>query len=174
MREIPYWAVVWPAAAVLARYLIDNPAIVADKTVLDVGCGGGVGGIAARRAGAAVVYANDTDPVALRMAERNAAASGATLRYDLHDYTLDPDACPARVVLICDMFYQRTEAQAMRAACDAFVTKGATVIIADGGRPYAPKTGKVLVEGVAVKVMKDLEGVEQRVVSIRMLQRQDA
>jgi len=104
----------------------------------------------------------------------NAAASGATLRYDLHDYTLDPDACPARVVLICDMFYQRTEAQAMRAACDAFVTKGATVIIADGGRPYAPKTGKVLVEGVAVKVMKDLEGVEQRVVSIRMLQRQDA
>ena len=48
MQDVPFWAVVWPAAQLLARVLQDEPAWVRGKTVLDLGCGGGVAGIAAR------------------------------------------------------------------------------------------------------------------------------
>ena len=33
----PYWASVWPAAIVLARYILNHPELVAEKTVLDLG-----------------------------------------------------------------------------------------------------------------------------------------
>ena len=49
-QAVPFWAVVWPAARLLARVLQAEPAWVRGQTVLDLGCGGGVAGIAAARA----------------------------------------------------------------------------------------------------------------------------
>jgi predicted nicotinamide N-methyase len=161
-REIPYWAVVWPAAAVLARYLLDHAEIVAGKRVLDLGCGGGAGGIAARKAGAACVCANDIDPVALHIMQRNAAANGIEMHPDNHDYTNSPQACSADVVLVADLFYQKTEAAALHAALRR-IARGATrIYIADAGRSYAPHDGILLSESLQVPVNKELEGVCHR------------
>src|SRR5690606_6082407 len=48
----PYWAFAWPGGQALARYILDQPALVCDRRVLDLGSGSGLGAIAAVKAGA--------------------------------------------------------------------------------------------------------------------------
>ena len=57
----PYWAFAWAGGQALARYLLDNPALVAGRRVLDLGSGSGLVAIAAAKAGAARVLAADID-----------------------------------------------------------------------------------------------------------------
>ena len=42
----PFWAFAWPGGLALARHILDNPALAADKRVLDFAAGGGVAAIA--------------------------------------------------------------------------------------------------------------------------------
>ena len=53
----PYWAFAWPGGQALARHLLDHPALIAGKAVLDIGAGSGLVSIAARQAGATRVTA---------------------------------------------------------------------------------------------------------------------
>ena len=46
----PYWAFAWAGGQGLARWLLDNPAEVAGKRVLDLATGSGLVGIAAMKA----------------------------------------------------------------------------------------------------------------------------
>src|SRR6202012_5423158 len=57
----PYWAFAWAGGQALARYVLDNPHLVAGKRVLDFGSGSGLVGIAAEKAGAERVTAADID-----------------------------------------------------------------------------------------------------------------
>ena len=50
-----YWAFCWGSGLALARWLLQNPGVVAGKRVADVGCGCGIGAIAAKMAGAKMV-----------------------------------------------------------------------------------------------------------------------
>src|SRR5271169_4978025 len=61
----PYWAFAWAGGQALARYILDNPALVAGKKVLDFGAGSGIVALAAARAGAADVLAADIDTFAV-------------------------------------------------------------------------------------------------------------
>lgn len=58
----PYWAIYWPGGQALSRYLLDNPAVVRGKSVLDLGSGCGATAIAAKMSGASKILANDIDP----------------------------------------------------------------------------------------------------------------
>lgn len=71
----PYWAFCWASGQAMARYLLDNPAEVSGQRVIDFGCGSGVAGIAAAKAGAKVV-ACDIDPDALAATKVNAELNG--------------------------------------------------------------------------------------------------
>jgi len=68
----PYWAFCWASGQALARFILDNRALVQDKKVLDFGAGSGVAGIAAAKAGASTVVACDIDPVAWKAIQANA------------------------------------------------------------------------------------------------------
>src|SRR5256885_16228845 len=57
----PYWAFAWAGGQALARYVLDNPASVAGKRVLDLPAGSGLVAIAAAEAGAAPVIAAGID-----------------------------------------------------------------------------------------------------------------
>ena len=46
----PYWAFAWAGGQALARYLLDNAALVAGRKVLDLGAGSGLTSIAAMTA----------------------------------------------------------------------------------------------------------------------------
>ena len=68
----PYWAFCWASGQALARFILDNRALVLDKKVLDFGAGSGVAGIAAAKAGARTVVACDIDPEARKAIQANA------------------------------------------------------------------------------------------------------
>ncbi|HZT50916.1 MAG TPA: 50S ribosomal protein L11 methyltransferase, partial [Stellaceae bacterium] len=70
----PYWAFAWPGGQALARYVLDHPAALRDRTVLDIGAGSGLLAVAAAMAGAARAIAADTDPFAAAAIALNAAA----------------------------------------------------------------------------------------------------
>ena len=73
----PYWAFAWAGGQALARYVLDNPGLVASKRVLDFGAGSGLVALAAARAGAAYVLAADIDKFAV------AAINAKSKNYDV-------------------------------------------------------------------------------------------
>jgi predicted nicotinamide N-methyase len=78
-QDIPFWAFCWGAGQALARYIIDHPAQVAGRRVVDFGAGSAVVAIAAVRAGALQACAVDIDPMAQQMALHNARLNGVCL-----------------------------------------------------------------------------------------------
>ena len=72
----PFWAFAWAGGQALARYILDHPETVAGKRVLDFASGSGLSAIAAAKAGAAHVLANEIDPFACEAIRLNAALNG--------------------------------------------------------------------------------------------------
>lgn len=101
----PFWAFYWPGGQVLTRYILDNPDIVKNKYVLDIGSGCGAASIAAKMSGAHTVIANDIDPVSLVAIDINMEENKVKL--DVSNENLISKKIPGfvDVVLIGDMFY---------------------------------------------------------------------
>ncbi|MGQ7273546.1 class I SAM-dependent methyltransferase [Marinobacter sp. V034] len=72
VAEPAYWSFCWASGQILAQYILDNPALVAGKRVVDFGAGSGVVAIACALAGAAEVVACDIDGDALAAVVANA------------------------------------------------------------------------------------------------------
>jgi predicted nicotinamide N-methyase len=168
-QAVPFWATVWPAAQLLARVLQAAPAWVRGHTVLDLGCGGGVAGIAAARAGATRVIAHDIDAVALAIAVQNATANGVSLL--LQSLPLLCGPCPAGItcILVGDLFYERAAAVALEAWLRTAHRQGAQVLIADASRPFAPTTGVRCLWEERLATAWTWEGTETRTVRLLTL-----
>jgi len=166
MQDVPFWAVVWPAAAVLARFILENDHWVKGKRVLDLGCGSGVSSIACVMAGAAHVKANDIDPFALEMTSRNAALNGVNLELNGVNLLGGNEVCKADTVLAADMFYSERQSIQLLDFLKKMQAGGSQIIIADAGRPFAPKDGAKLLWSQTVDVDREIEGVFERLVNI--------
>lgn len=167
--SLPYWAVSWPSGRAIARHVLDRPELVRGRRVLDLGCGSGLQAISAALAGAADVTANDVDPLALAATRHNAAHNGvalATLADDLLAAApgagAGPGLGPWDVVLAGDVCYQRDLADAVVAWLRAAAASGATVVLADSGRPYAPTTGLDELAAYDTPVDEIAEGTTRR------------
>ena len=167
-QDVPYWANVWPAARLTAEYLGKHPALAGGKTVLDFGCGGGIAGLAAARAGATRVIANDIDPAALWMADRNARANGLTLACEGGNMLLSPPAPEWELILVADLFYEKSIAEPMLRWLRQARAQGALILIADGSRPFAPQSGVRALAEEIFTTDADLEGSAER--KVRLLE----
>jgi predicted nicotinamide N-methyase len=171
-RDIPYWATVWPAAQMLARFIGANPEKFKSRKVLDLGCGCGIAGIAAAKAGAEVI-ANDIDSVALEMTRRNAAANGVTAALSEGDLLAgEPPAVD--VILVCDLFYERSVSEKLsawlaRAHEGRPGRRAAEVLIADASRPFTPTQGVSTLAQERFPTDVDLEGSSDRLVRLLAL-----
>ncbi len=155
----PYWAFAWAGGQALARYLIDTPQVVANRTVLDMGSGSGLSGIAAGLAGAARVVAADIDAIALEAIALNAAVNGVAIETEGADLLA---AAPQRfeVLLVGDLFYERPLAEAVLRFAQQAQAQGTDVLVGDPRRSYFPKELFVQVATYAVPVTRELEDAE--------------
>jgi len=77
----PFFCSVWHSSmAIASLLLVEQPRLALGKSVLDVGCGLGLAGIAAALAGARSTVLADNEPLALRCALMGAASNGLLLR----------------------------------------------------------------------------------------------
>lgn len=137
----PYWAYAWAGGTALARHVLDNPQTVAGRSVLDLGAGSGVVGIAAMKAGARSVVAAETDPLGAAAIGLNAQANGVLLSICRNDLTSDPigaDVPDVEVVLAGDVFYSAPVARRMLAFLQHCRDAGLAVLVGDPGRADLP------------------------------------
>lgn len=184
----PFWAFAWAGGLALARVLLDSPARVRGRRVLDIGTGGGVVALAAALAGAREVVANDRDPWALATACLAAERQSLALTPLLADLTAapfspgsdppddDPEGRDAEgegsgvsvfdgfdIVVCGDLGYERRGAPRVRSLLDRARSTGLDVLVADAGRAYFDTTGLRLVASYTIPAPPDLEGVSEKV-----------
>jgi predicted nicotinamide N-methyase len=164
--EPPFWAFAWPGSVAMARRILDNPELVAGKSVLDFAAGGGLAAIACAKAGAAVVEAAEIDALACDAIALNAALNGVEIgvlgdvvgqagRWDL---ILCGDVCYEAPMTAHILPWLRS------------LARDAEVWIADPGRAYLPRAGMVAMERVTVPTTMELEDRPERVVTLWRLE----
>lgn len=161
----PFWAFAWAGGQALARHVLDHPALVAGRRVLDLGAGSGLVGIAAMLAGAAHVTASDPDPWAIAAIGINAAANGVTVTATAADL-LDGDAAGFNVILVGDLFYEKPLAKRVLAFLDHAQAAGATALIGDPGRSYLPKDRLLRLAEYSVPTTRALEDSEIKLTAV--------
>jgi predicted nicotinamide N-methyase len=157
----PYWAFAWAGGQALARYVLDHPSITRGKHVLDLGSGSGMSAIAAMKAGATSAVAADIDAVALEAVALNARANDVAVTLQADDLLqASPQKCD--VLLVGDLFYERSLAERVLVFVEAAVGMGADVLVGDPQRNYFPKDRFAMVAQYQVPVTRELEDTEIR------------
>lgn len=154
----PFWAFAWAGGQALARYVLDNPELVAGKRVLDVASGSGLVAIAAMKAGAAAALAADIDAFAGHAAGLNAELNGVRVETSDADPLGQPTS--ADVVLVGDLFYDRDLAPRVLAWLIELHAQGKPILIGDPGRTYLPRDKLVEIAAYNIPVTRALEDSE--------------
>ena len=154
LEQPAYWAFCWASGQVLARYLLDRPALVAGNRVLDFGAGSGVVAIAAAMAGAAEVIACDIDPDALAATAANAEIAGVevTLLDDIEK--LDH---PVDIAIAADVLYDRDNLPWL----ERLPTFGREVIIADSRMKRDVLAGYEVIDRQTATTVPDLDELKE-------------
>ncbi|GAA2904126.1 nicotinamide N-methylase [Actinoplanes cyaneus] len=159
----PFWAFAWAGGQALARHILDEPSLVAGRSVLDLATGSGLVAVAAALAGARPVVANDIDPLSLAAAAANAEDNGVAVQ-TLEGDLLDTDD-KYGVVLAGDVFYSREMAGRVLPYLRRAAGRGSLVLVGDPGRAYLPE-GLVRRATYDVPVTEALESCTQRRTSV--------
>ena len=155
----PFWAFAWAGGQALARHVLDHPEIVRSQRVLDLASGSGLVGIAARKAGAAHVLATDIDGFAVSAIAMNMALNAVFLEVATDDLlSTTPPICD--VILVGDLFYERSLAERVFAWLVQAEAQGTAALIGDPGRSYLPRDKLEKLAEYMVPVTRDLEDAE--------------
>lgn len=160
----PFWAFAWAGGQGLARHLIDHPALVGGKAVLDFASGSGLVAIAAKRAGAARVTAADIDPWSATAARLNAKANNVDFEISQSDLVGTDHGWD--VVLAGDVFYDQAMSASIRPWFTSLANRGALVLVGDPGRSYCPRDEMELLATYMVPVTRALEDSEIKRTSV--------
>lgn len=135
----PYWAYQWAGGLALARHILDRPSTVIGRSVLDLGAGSGIVGIAAAKAGATAVIAAEIDRYAVAALGLNAAANDVSVVVAGDDLTAGPPPS-VDLVMVGDLFYERDLARRVTDFLDRCLAAGIEVLVGDPGRAHLPRS----------------------------------
>jgi predicted nicotinamide N-methyase len=155
----PFWAFAWAGGQALARYILDNPGLVAGKRVIDFASGSGIVAIAAMKAGAAHVLATDIDGFCGAALVLNAEVNGVTVDFTDQDL-LNTPAPAVDVILAGDICYEKPLADRVMTWLKTAQAAGAYVLIGDPGRSYFPRQGLTKLAEYQVRTTRELEDME--------------
>ncbi|MEP7452528.1 methyltransferase [Phyllobacterium sp. SB3] len=154
----PFWAFAWAGGQGVARYIIDNPQTVENRSVLDFASGSGLIGIAAAMANAEHVLCCDIDPFAKPAIILNAAANEVKIDVRIADLIGSDE--PWDTILAGDIFYDKPLADMIIPWFHKLAARGTEVIVGDPGRSYFPKGMLEPLAVYSVPVTRVLEDAE--------------
>ena len=151
----------------VSRYLIDNAHLVVGRTVLDLGAGAGLASVAAAKAGAREVLAADIDLVSLAATALNATANSVTVATTSNDL-LSTTPPQFDVIIVGDLFYERTLADRVLAFIEAAVAcnPAPLILIGDPQRSYFPRNRFERLAEYRVPVTRELEDSEIKLTAV--------
>jgi predicted nicotinamide N-methyase len=161
----PFWAFAWAGGQALARYILDHPQTVAGKTVFDFATGSGLVAIAAMKAGAASVLANDIDVFCEAAVTLNAEANGVAVAFTESNLLGGPPP-EAQVLLAGDICYEKPMAEAVMDWLRRGRAQGSTVLIGDPGRTYFRKDDLLKLAEYQVETTRELEDMAVKRTSV--------
>jgi len=161
----PFWAFAWPGGQALARHVLDHPATVAGRRVLDFAAGSGIAAIACARSGAAVEAA-DIDKLAIAAIGLNAAANGVAVTAEPGDVVGVP--CRWDLIMCGDVCYEAPMTAHILPWLRA-MSREAEVWVADPGRAYLPRDGLAAFATYRVPTTLELEDRIERQVTLYRL-----
>ena len=164
----PFWAFAWAGGQALARYVLDHSAVVENLKVLDLATGSGLVAIAAAQAGSASIIAADIDEFATTAAQMNAELNHVSLDIKLKDL-LSQQPPSTDVILVGDLFYEKTLATRCLAWLQQAQEQGAEIFIGDPGRSYLPRDQLEKLAEYNVPVTRDLEDAEIKRTAVWLL-----
>jgi predicted nicotinamide N-methyase len=156
----PFWAFAWAGGQALARWVLDHPECVRGKRVLDFASGSGLSAIAAIKAGASEVIANEIDRFAIAAITLNAKVNDVRLQCVLDDLIGRDDGWD--IVIAGDVCYEREMSERVFIWLTALASRGATVLMGDPGRNYLPKADLHELAVYDVQTTRELEDREVR------------
>lgn len=165
--EPPFWAFAWPGGQALARHVLDHPALVAGKRVLDFAAGGGIAAIACARAGAARVEAAEIDRLAAAAIRLNARANAVAVTAGADDVV--GSECRWDLILCGDVCYEAPMTGHILPWLRRMASQ-AEVWVADPGRAYLPRNGLAGFAEYRVPTTLELEDRTERQVTLYRLQ----
>lgn len=154
----PFWAFAWAGGQGLARYVLDHPATVRGRRVLDFASGSGLVAIAAVKAGAKEAIAADIDPFCETAIALNLEANAVQAHFLGMDCIGSDDGWD--VVLAGDVFYDKAFADRLLPWFSRLRARGAEILVGDPGRAYLPRTGLQSLAVYQVPVTRVLEDAE--------------
>lgn len=132
----PLWAYVWPAGLVLAELVATElaPQLVGKK-LLELGCGLGVVGLSAAKAGALATL-SDREPGALEQALAIAAENGLSIETLLLEWARIPESHVGtfEIILASDVMYDPAQLSPMLGAMHALLAPGGRAWLSDPDR----------------------------------------
>jgi predicted nicotinamide N-methyase len=133
MDNFPLWAKIWEASGVLASYLVSLPPDPM-KTMLEIGCGLGMVGIAAAKAGHRITM-TELNPDALNFARANAMANGCQeVVIERLDWNAPQLEDRFDMIVGSETVYKAEDIEGLEALFDRYLNPGGTIILAEGVR----------------------------------------
>ena len=132
---MPYWAYLWPGATLLAERVL-SAKWPSGTRAIEIGCGLGLAGLAALRAGLRVTF-SDYSPAALALAEHNARLNGFDqFETRIIDWQAPPPE-PFDIVLGADVLYEPRCLPDVLRVLDAMLATNGEALFADPERAVA-------------------------------------
>jgi predicted nicotinamide N-methyase len=133
VTDFPLWVKIWEASGVLASYLTALPTDP-NKTMLEIGCGLGLAGIAATMAGHRITM-TELNPDALVFARANAVVNGCP---DTPIESLDWSTPRLKgrfdYIVGSETVYRTEDIDGLEALFDRYLTPDGTIILAEAVR----------------------------------------
>ncbi|MFZ0389542.1 MAG: methyltransferase domain-containing protein [Calditrichia bacterium] len=145
-ERLPYWAEIWPSAVALADFLLTE--IPQDYSIdcIELGCGLGLAGMAARRQNWQVLL-SDYQPDALRFAELNWLMNlGETPSLIKMDWRRPKAPQKFTAVLASDIVYEKRFFKPIIQTFRKLLAPEGYVLLSEPGRPVAGEFFKMLPE----------------------------
>jgi len=154
---MPYWATLWPVARYLAEVILEEPWARPGMSAIELGCGLGLPGVAALKAGLAVTF-SDYDATALKFSAESARLNGLTAAGLVALDWRCPLATRFDVILGSDLIYEARNLAPVIALFEAMLAPGGLVLLADQNRANAESFKEALTRAGFVYKLRAFAG----------------
>lgn len=133
VEELPFWAELWPSALALSRFF--EHVVLKGRTLLELGSGVGLVGLAACLQGARVAQ-TDFVPLALEFCRANAVRNGLPAEQFLADWREFPTDRRYDIVCGSDILYEPLLHPDLQRVFESVLNPGGAVFLSDPLRPH--------------------------------------